>query len=179
MRKSWIATAGAAGLLALAGCGGGGSYGSSGGSSAGHSPAGTAAAAATALSTWTSPVGQIVVTGSGRAVYVFDKDAAGSGTSACTGTCASLWPAVTTTAAAPVVRGVTGTLGTIARPDGSRQVTLDGHPLYTYSGDSGSGKIGGQGFMNLWWVVSPGGTKVTTAPSAPSSSSPGGGGYTY
>src|SRR5947209_16924341 len=121
MRRIWFTAVGAAGLLAMAGCGPGTSYGASGGSSSSsHSAAANAGSASTAaaLSTASSPLGQIIVNGSGRTVYAFDKDVAGSGTSACTGVCVPLWPAVTTTDATPEVSGVTGTVGTITRADG-------------------------------------------------------------
>lgn len=179
MRRNWIAVALSAGALVLAGC----SAGNSTGGSAAGSPAPSSAAAAApsaaagssaeaaALSTWTSPLGAIVVAGNGRTVYVFDKDTPGSGTSACSGTCAALWPAVTTTSSTPAASGVTGTLGTIARSDGSRQVTLNGHPLYTFSGDSASQQTRGQGVMGIWWVVSPSGTKISSTAAASDSDS--------
>ena len=178
-RRTWIATTVTAGALALAGCG----TGSSAGSGA-ASPAGAATPAAgsstAALSTWNSPLGEVVVTPGGSAVYVFDKDTPGSGASACSGTCANLWPAVTTTSATPQVSGVTGTVGTIPRDGGTRQLTLNGHPLYTYAGDS-PGQVSGEGVKGIWWVVSPAGQAVHPGAAAPSSasSSPSDPGYTY
>jgi len=44
--------------------------------------------------------------------------------------------------------GVTGTFGTITRTDGTKQVTWNGHPLYTYVGDRGPGQAGGNN-LNL------------------------------
>jgi predicted lipoprotein with Yx(FWY)xxD motif len=190
--RNWIAATLTAGALALAGCGAGGSAGSGAAGSAAvaapRSPAAGSAAPAGAsalLTTWTSPVGAVVVTASGAAVYVFDRDTAGSGTSSCTGTCAENWPPVTTTSATPTVSGVTGAVGTIDR-SGTRQVTLGGRPLYTYVGDS-AGQTNGQGKQGVWWVVSPAGQAIsrTAAPSssAPSSSAPSSppddGGYSY
>jgi predicted lipoprotein with Yx(FWY)xxD motif len=35
---------------------------------------------------------------------------------------------------------VSGTFGTIKRSDGSAQATCNGHPLYTYVGDSAPGQ---------------------------------------
>ena len=52
--------------------------------------------------------------------------------------------------------GVTGTLATITRADGSTQETYDGHPLYTYVGDSGPGQDHGNNLNlngGLWHVV--------------------------
>jgi predicted lipoprotein with Yx(FWY)xxD motif len=67
----------------------------------------------------------------------------------------------------PAVEGVSGDVATIERDDGTRQVTLDGLPLYTYVGDADPGDVTGQGVQEVWWVVSPDGAKVTgAAPSA-------------
>ena len=57
-------------------------------------------------------------------------------------------------------------LGTITRSDGTKQVTYNGHPLYYYAGDSGSGTASGQGsdsFGAKWWLVSPSGSDVTAS----------------
>ena len=76
---------------------------------------------------------------SGRTLYWFAPDTAA--TSKCTGSCAAYWPPVT----GPVIAGpgVTGRLGTIKRSDGSIQATYDGHPLYTYIGDTAPGQAHG------------------------------------
>jgi predicted lipoprotein with Yx(FWY)xxD motif len=163
----------AAGAMALAACGSGG-YGGSGAASSSSSASGSsggsasAAAATTDLAAWESPLGSIVVDGTGRTVYVFDKDTAGAA-SACTGACVSLWPALTTTSSAPSVSGISGEVGTAPTADGKEQVTLDGHRLYTFSGDSGTQQMTGQGYMGIWWAVAPDGTKVTAmaAPAPP------------
>ena len=68
------------------------------------------------------------------------------------------------------------------RSDGKTQVTYDGHPLYTYAGDSSPGATNGQGqntFGALWWVVAPNGSVVKTAAAQPATSTSGGGGYGY
>jgi predicted lipoprotein with Yx(FWY)xxD motif len=184
VRKTLLMTAAAAGALVLAGCGGGGggtaasngSHGSTA-SAGGASPA--AANSVADLKTFGSPLGAIVVDGKSMTVYAFDKDTAGAA-SACTGVCVPLWPAVTTTSATPSVQGVTGQVGTAPTADGRKQVTLDGHRLYTFSGDSSSGQVNGQGYMNLWWVVSPAGQQIKkAASSSAASSSSMSGGVTY
>jgi predicted lipoprotein with Yx(FWY)xxD motif len=161
----------AAAVLGLAACGSGGSSGTASGGSAGSGGSASAAAATTDLAAWESPLGTIVVTGDGRAVYEFDKDTPGASASACTGTCVPLWPALTTTSSTPSVTGVPGEVGTAPTADGKEQVTLDGHRLYTYSGDSGGQQVNGQGFMGLWWAVAPDGSKVTATASSSGSSS--------
>ncbi|TQN38116.1 putative lipoprotein with Yx(FWY)xxD motif [Blastococcus colisei] len=154
-----VVAAAALGVLALAGCGGGEEEDDAAGAAA---PAGDAV-----LATADSELGEIVVDGEGRAVYVFDRDAPGSGSSSCADSCAESWPPVTAEAEAPEVDGVTGDVGTIERDDGTRQVTVGGLPLYTYAGDSDAGDVTGQGVQGVWWVVAPHGAKISEA--APSS----------
>ncbi len=74
--------------------------------------------------------------------------------SVCNGSCAAYWPPVK----GPVTAGagVTGRLGTIKRSDGSTQATYDGHPLYTYVGDSAPGQAHGNALNlngGLWHEV--------------------------
>jgi predicted lipoprotein with Yx(FWY)xxD motif len=80
----------------------------------------------------------------GLTVYWFAPDT--STKSACYGSCAAYWPPVTGTPSAGP--GVTGTLGTITRTDGTKQATYDGHPLYTYIADTAPGSAGGNN-LNL------------------------------
>jgi predicted lipoprotein with Yx(FWY)xxD motif len=52
--------------------------------------------------------------------------------------------------------GVTGKLGTLSRPGSILQATYDGHPLYTYIGDSGPGQARGNNLdLNggFWYEV--------------------------
>jgi predicted lipoprotein with Yx(FWY)xxD motif len=88
----------------------------------------------------------------GLTLYWFAPDT--SGKSACYGSCAAYWPPVTGTPSAG--SGVTGTLGTITRTDGTRQATYDGHPLYTYIGDNAPGQDSGNNLNlngGLWHIV--------------------------
>jgi predicted lipoprotein with Yx(FWY)xxD motif len=80
----------------------------------------------------------------GLTLYWFAPDT--STKSACYGSCAAYWPPVTGTPSAGP--GVTGTLGTITRTDGTVQATYDGHPLYTYIGDNAPGQASGNN-LNL------------------------------
>ena len=165
MRKAHILAATAVlGALVLAGCGGGGSAGgtATGSSVAAASPGRPSGAV---LKTAKTALGTVVVDAGGRTVYYFDKDTANSGKSACSGACLNLWPPVKAGSASPSVDGVTGTVGTITRADGTKQLTLDGRPLYLYAGDAKPGDTTGQGVQNVWWVVAPDGSKITAAPS--------------
>lgn len=174
-RRLIVSTALAAAAVAvLAGCStGAGSGGSAYGGSSPSSSSGGASTSATstALATASSPLGTIVVNGSGMTVYVYDKDTAGAKTSACTGACVSAWPAVNTTSSTPAVSGVTGTVATIVGVSGAKQVTLNGLPLYTFAGDAVAGTTKGQGLDGTWWVVSPSGAKISGSGSGSSSGS--------
>ena len=152
------------------------STGSSGTAAAGSSsPAGASSSSAaaggsgsTVITTVSSSAGTFLATSSGHAVYLWSKD--GNGMSACTGACAGAWPPVTTTGQVTASGGAKSSdLGTITRPDGTKQVTYEGHPLYFFSGDSGPGMASGQGndgFGAKWWLVSPSGSDVTSAVTA-------------
>jgi predicted lipoprotein with Yx(FWY)xxD motif len=150
------------GLAGLTACGGGNGYSSGTAPSAAPSPSGGAAAK---LATATvGSFGKIVVDGNGRTVYVFDKDA--NGKSNCEGGCLTKWPAVAAGDGTPQVDGVEASLvGTITRSDGTKQLTLAGHPLYLFAKD-GKGETDGQGFGGIWWVVDANGQKITTQPSS-------------
>ena len=157
-RTSGFVAALAAGAFGLAACGGGGTgYGSSGTTSGGASQSaagGTGASAMSgALKTASTSLGTVVVDQTGRTVYYFEKDTANSGKSACTGGCASIWPAVTVSGT-PTATGVTGKLGTITRADdGSIQVTYNGLPLYFFKNDKAPGDL--NGVYENWVTVAP------------------------
>ena len=174
MRKIWGAAALAALALAVSACG------SSGSSSASTPAAGASAASSapaqggTALDVKTIGGQQVVTNSQGLTVYWFAPDT--STTSKCTGSCSTYWPPVRGPASA--MSGVTGTLGTITRPDGTKQATYDGHPLYTYVGDTAPGQNKGNGQKlsgGLWYEMTVSG--ATPAASASASATKGGYGY--
>lgn len=169
-RQIWkLSAATALGAFLLAGCSSGGTAPPASSTVAGSQPS-------VALKTGQAALGTIVVNGQGMTAYVFDKDTANSGTSACTGPCIALWPAITSPTASPQVNGVTGKVATIALPNGTRQVTVNGLPLYTYTPDTKPGEDAGQGYGGIWWVVGPDGNKVAATP-APATSGSSGQGY--
>ena len=122
-----------------------------------------AAASAPALKTAATNAGQVVVDARGMSVYLFAKDTKDSGMSACTGSCAATWPPVLAGSDAPAVEGVTGKVGTIATPDGKKQLTINGMPVYHFVKDKAPGDITGQGVGGVWYLVNPAGDKVTSA----------------
>ena len=147
------------------------------GASSPASSAPASSASGSALSMTTINGTAVVTDSKGMTLYWFVPDT--SSASKCTGSCATYWPPVTGPATAG--SGVTGMLGTITRPDGTAQATYDGHPLYTYAGDSAPGQAKGNGLNvsgGLWWEMTVSGAKPATSTST-SGSGGGGGGYGY
>jgi predicted lipoprotein with Yx(FWY)xxD motif len=161
----------AAAAAVLAACGSSGTSSASGGSGS-TSTSSPAAATAGSLKTTTIGGATVLTSSKGFTLYSFAPDT--STKSNCNGTCAQNWPPVKGPATAA---GVTGTFGTIKRSDGSVQATFDGHPLYTFVGDTAAGQAKGNGLNaagGLWHEI------TTSGSAAPvSTSSPGGGGNGY
>ncbi len=177
MDKRWLAPAGlAAAALMIAACG---SSSSSSSPASAASPAATAAASAPAASgseLKTTTIGgvSVLTNAQGFTLYWFVPDTAT--TSKCNGSCATYWPPVKGPATAGP--GVTGKLATITRADGSTQATYNGHPLYTYKGDTGPGQASGNNLNasgGVWHEV----TASGAAAPAPGTSTSSGGGYGY
>jgi predicted lipoprotein with Yx(FWY)xxD motif len=79
-------------------------------------------------------LGEVLTTSSRQAIYVWRSEP--RGTIRCTGSCANAWPPVRVAKGVMVpmhYAGIEGDFGTIRRPDGSRQLTLDRRALYTYA----------------------------------------------
>ncbi len=125
----------AAAAAALAACG---SSGATSGSSSGSSS--PAAATSSALNTTQISGATVLTSAKGFTLYSFAPDTATK--SNCNGACAQNWPPVKGPATAS---GIKGTFGTIKRSDGSTQATFDGHPLYTFVGDTAPGQDTGNG----------------------------------
>jgi predicted lipoprotein with Yx(FWY)xxD motif len=88
----------------------------------------------------------------GFTLYWFAPDTPDKST--CYGTCAGYWPPVTGTPTAGP--GIPGHFGTIKRSDGTTQATYNGHPLYTYVGDTAPGQAFGNNLNlngGLWHEV--------------------------
>jgi len=136
-----IATASVAVTPVAAGCGGK-STTSSTSAPATASSSGTAAGGAT-VAVSGSKLGNILVDGSGRTLYLFEKDK--GTTSSCYSACASAWPPYTTTEAPQAGSGASAALlATTTRTDGKTEVTYHGHPLYYYAADSKPGDTNGR-----------------------------------
>jgi predicted lipoprotein with Yx(FWY)xxD motif len=133
-----------------------------------------------ALSVKHTALGNTLVDGNGRTLYLFRPDKPNHSTLSHAGF--AVWPAFGSPAT-PQARGaVSGAHIATIRSDGKRQITYYGHPLYYFVGDKGSGEIHGQGlkeFGGLWYVLSPTGNAVTSAPSTPTPAATERSGYSY
>jgi predicted lipoprotein with Yx(FWY)xxD motif len=157
------------------------------GSSKSSSPTTTASSSGGTSSTVSarnvSGTGTVLVDAKGDALYSPAEEA--SGKILCTGGCTAVWVPLTVAAGTTpsAGAGVSGKLGTVKRPDGKRQVTWNGRPLYTFAEDGGPGDVMGNGAtdnfsgMSFTWHVATTGSAPAPAPSTSTSS--GGGGYGY
>jgi predicted lipoprotein with Yx(FWY)xxD motif len=160
--------------VALAGCGGGGN--------SGGERAGSAGTGMTVTTKQIAGVGTVLVDRGGGALYAPDQEAGGR--IRCVGACTSIWKPLTIASGKPT--GVVK-LGVIRRPDGTRQVTSGGRPLYGFvqdqpgkvSGNGASDSFGGRRFT--WHVITAKGAPANGGASQSSGggSKSSGGGYSY
>jgi predicted lipoprotein with Yx(FWY)xxD motif len=153
----------ASAVALLAGCGSGNSMATS--ASNGAMKTTSAARRGVTVGTKHGAIGTILAAGP-KLLTVYLREGEKGSRSACHGACAKAWAPVTTTGR-PVAAGgvVSAILGFISRPDGTKQVTYKGHPLYYFAEDRGSGDWYGQGlkaFGAHWYVVTPIGYKVAS-----------------
>jgi predicted lipoprotein with Yx(FWY)xxD motif len=102
-------------------------------------------------------LGTILVNAQGMTLYYLTSEAGGK--IKCSGQCLNFWPPLLLPAgmsAPTAASGVTGTLGVVSRPDGSKQVTYNGFPLYTFANDKAAGDTNGNGiraFGGAWFAA--------------------------
>ena len=184
----WAAPILAGGAVLLAACGSSAAPSTSastpatGGASASPatSPQSGSSASTTTITTHSSSKGMVLANAQGKTIYWFAIDTATM--SNCNASCATFWPPVLGKAVAGSGTSLMHGFGTITRSDGKVQATYNGHPLYTYVGDSAPGQIGGNGKNlsgGLWWAMTPSGAKLGGAAKPSPSMSSAGGGYGY
>ena len=110
---------------------------------------------------------KVLVTSKGLPVYLLTGDSKSH--PKCTAAqCLSAWPAVTSKSMKPTLgKGVSGKVA-IWHHKGINQVTLNGHPLYTYAADS-AGSASGQGlksFGGTWWLLTASGSAMANSKSS-------------
>ena len=102
-----------------------------------------------------SGLGQILVDGAGKTLYLFDSDQ--GTTSACTGGCLGTWPPLTASGAPT---GGAGVDASKLSTGPNSQVVYNGHLLYRYAPDTAAGDTKGNGVGGVWHAVTPAGTAV-------------------
>jgi predicted lipoprotein with Yx(FWY)xxD motif len=109
-------------------------------------------------------LGSILVSSSGRTLYEFTRDHAGKSSCAAISGCSEVWPSLKTSGRPAAGSGVKASLlSSINLSGGGKQVTYAGHPLYTYSGDSGPGAtsyVGVRQFGGTWYAINASGGTV-------------------
>jgi predicted lipoprotein with Yx(FWY)xxD motif len=110
-----------------------------------------------------------VVNSRGRTIYRFDNDRTKPPASACLGGCAEVWEPVLAPRRVKIVSTAIdrGLVGTIVRPDGGRQLTLKGWPLYYFKDDVTLGQTAGYGKDGAWFAIAPDGSKARRTVSKP------------
>jgi predicted lipoprotein with Yx(FWY)xxD motif len=117
-----------------------------------------------------------LVTAGGMTLYHLTGESTAKIT--CTGSCAKTWPPLLVAKGARVRAGAgvsSASLAVVRRPDGKRQVTYAGLPLYRYAGDAKTGDAKGEGVGGAWFAVTP----VAAAPAPPGTTTTDSGGYPY
>jgi predicted lipoprotein with Yx(FWY)xxD motif len=124
----------------------------------GEAPAGGATASLSA--TESDTLGAIVTDDGGRTLYRFDEDSADPSVSNCAGDCAAKWPPALAGSTVRVQGVAKELVGTVTRADGSKQLTLNGWPLYRLAKDAKAGDTLGQGVGGTWFAATPEGKKA-------------------
>ena len=159
MRKVFVSAALFSALtFALAACGGTDDEAGTAATAAPTTAAQAANGATVAVAN--SKLGDILVDADGRTLYAFTKDKGDQ--SACSGDCATNWPALTGTATAGI-GAQAALLSTAMQANGSSQVTYGGKPLYYFAGDAKPGDTKGQGVGSVWFAVTADGELVKAA----------------
>jgi predicted lipoprotein with Yx(FWY)xxD motif len=156
MRKSgWAAAAGLGSLaLLLTACGGSSSTSNSAPTATAGQPSHAAlgpAKGSIVLIVQKSALGYVLAAANGQVLYTYANDKKG-GSPTCTGSCAAIWLPVTGDPVASTADTGLGTLGTVSDPNGAKQVTYNGMPLYTFKGAKPLATKG-DGMGGVWHVI--------------------------
>jgi predicted lipoprotein with Yx(FWY)xxD motif len=116
-------------------------------------------------------LGMVLTDKDGLTLYRFDKDTAKPAVSNCYDTCEKNWPPLLAEGKQLTFTGVDQKMvGTTTRKDGTKQVTINGWPMYTYAKDTQPGDANGQGMGGTWYAATPEGKKAQG--NAPAASQP-------
>jgi predicted lipoprotein with Yx(FWY)xxD motif len=153
-----------AAILIVSACGGSSDSGTEAGTTGGATAAQTVSVEAV------DGVGDVLVDANGDALYAADQEVGGM--VRCIDGCTTIWEPLTVSAGETPSAGdgLGNMLGVMQRPDGDRQVTLDGRLLYRFVEDPSPGTVTGNGFADefqgrlfTWHVATPTGISTTSA----------------
>lgn len=96
-------------------------------------------------------LGTFLVDGKGMTLYYFSKDS--SDVNSCQGKCLELWPIFYSENLKVPAELNAADFGVLTRPDGKKQTTYKGWPLYYYFNDKKAGDTTGEAVNNVWFVV--------------------------
>lgn len=137
----------------------GGGVGAGTGTGTGNG-AGTQGSAGELAVSANAELGKVLIDGAGKTLYRFDADLAEPPKSNCDGDCAKTWPPVPADDATAGDGIDKSLLGEVTRSDGTKQLTVDGWPVYRYAKDANSGDTNGQGVGGKWFALAPDGKKA-------------------
>nr|WP_042187178.1 hypothetical protein [Kibdelosporangium sp. MJ126-NF4]CEL17871.1 Orf21; putative lipoprotein [Kibdelosporangium sp. MJ126-NF4]CTQ90905.1 Orf21; putative lipoprotein [Kibdelosporangium sp. MJ126-NF4] len=106
------------------------------------------------------PFGKALTDDKGFTLYIFTDDTKNPSASNCNGDCATKWPPLKAEDNI-IAEGVDKSLvGSVTRQDGSKQVTVNGWPVYRFNKDTAPCQANGEGVGGKWFVAAPNGTKA-------------------
>ncbi|MFD6890993.1 SCO0930 family lipoprotein, partial [Streptomyces sp. NPDC059957] len=108
-------------------------------------------------------LGKLMVDAQGRTLYRFGKDSAWPMKFGCLDACLNTWKPAEPVEAEKAVGIPAGLVGSVERPDGTRQLTIDCWPVYLFTGDTAPGQTNGHGLQGLWFAVDDAGKKIPAA----------------
>jgi predicted lipoprotein with Yx(FWY)xxD motif len=126
-------------------------------------PASTVPAGAGQAQLVTSTVeglGPVLADAEGHTLYRYAKDGAKPPKTVCDGACAQLWPPLVSDTPALAAGLDTQLISQVTRPDGQKQITVGGWPVYRYAKDTGRGIALGQNVSADWAAITPTGEKA-------------------
>ncbi|MEV6645433.1 SCO0930 family lipoprotein [Amycolatopsis sp. NPDC051371] len=108
-------------------------------------------------------LGAVLADAEGHTLYRYAKDTAKPPKVACVDACAERWPPLVSDSPALAAEVDAQLVSLVTRPDGRKQVTIGGWPVYRYAKDTGSGLALGQNVSADWAAITPEGEKAAAA----------------
>jgi len=140
-------------LALVAACGGSSTPGGSSSGGGGTSPASSSGTVATG----STSLGTVLTNSQGLTLYYFTPEKGSNVVCASSNACITTWPPLISSSGAPSApSGASGMFAVATLPNGTAEVTYNGWPLHTYSGDSTAGQTSGQGIQGMWFAATPG-----------------------